>query len=837
MQSADARAALNSARTAARPAMPEVDVAIVLEPLTRPELGPIRVDPGTPLAVGRSEAPFAACGDDVLAMLSRRHARLFCEGGSAFVADLNSSNGTTVNRARIGPAPHALRDGDEIAFGGVLSYRVRIASPAAAVRAPSLRLVLAPAGEGSALAPIVVTRLPLLVGKHDPAFAACREQNPAALAYLSRRHAHVFAKDGGVWIEDLASTNGTFVDGLRLAEHAVPLEDGMLLAFGSEHFTYRVNLDAPARAGVPVTQPAPQPAAPSRAPVSDKTTFVAAPTSFLEIFHADDAPGPDTMSPEAAALPEVAAAAPRRPRSRIVTLWSELAALAIGDDEDGDDDDEPRPRRRRWIALAVVAAAMAAAVALYLHGSDERELRQAVAQGRYEQAATLAYRALGERADDVELRAMATETALKAHVPAWQARLDARDAEGTNSALAALAALADRNPDLKPLVGELEWLGELVRVTGGRAGAPAPIRLYGDEDRIAALLARWNENTGEHQRSLARIAAHVTPFETALADALTRLRRLQSEATVQLPAIERLKATIAAGLDRDNPQSIESALDEFAARHPDVGGVEAVRDDLARFLEVRRQARAAAPGRLFAALAQARFATPPFQGAFRALSAQQALPPAALVEQYDAATRRWIAGDAAASLAALRAIGAGPWAGAIAVEARRRQALLAQFEALPAAADNAAALLAFRATLDPVEDAYFVRATDAGVERHRQAALARAQSAMTQARALWQQYLDSGAIDARQRSETVVGAEFRNRARLLAEAARQSELATQTFTQVGAAAPAAWAAIRDDIGREAQLQRSALLELRNVLEPALLRDKLALLGTTGTTPR
>jgi hypothetical protein len=130
-----------------------------------------------------------------------------------------------------------------------------------------------------------------------------------------------------------------------------------------------------------------------------------------------------------------------------------------------------------------------------------------------------------------------------------------------------------------------------------------------------------------------------------------------------------------------------------------------------------------------------------------------------------------------------------------------------------------------------------VRATDAGVERHRQAALARAQSAMTQARALWQQYLDSGAIDARQRSETAVGAEFRNRARLLAEAARQSELATQTFTQVGAAAPAAWAAIRDDIGREAQLQRSALLELRNVLEPALLRDKLALLGTTGTTPR
>ena len=77
--------------------------------------------------MGRTEQPFATYEDDFVVMLSRRHARIFCEDGVVYVADLDSRNGTTVNRAAVGQSPCRLRDGDEVCFGGVLSYRVEIA--------------------------------------------------------------------------------------------------------------------------------------------------------------------------------------------------------------------------------------------------------------------------------------------------------------------------------------------------------------------------------------------------------------------------------------------------------------------------------------------------------------------------------------------------------------------------------------------------------------------------------------------------------------------------------------------------------------------------------------
>ena len=68
-------------------------------------------------------------------MLSRRHARIFCEAGVVYLADLDSTNGTTVNRAAVRRvAEPGCNDGDEICFGGVLTYRVEIVRRAAKSR-------------------------------------------------------------------------------------------------------------------------------------------------------------------------------------------------------------------------------------------------------------------------------------------------------------------------------------------------------------------------------------------------------------------------------------------------------------------------------------------------------------------------------------------------------------------------------------------------------------------------------------------------------------------------------------------------------------------------------
>ncbi|HEY9856534.1 MAG TPA: FHA domain-containing protein [Stenomitos sp.] len=57
--------------------------------------------------------------DDDEAKISRKHARVFIEGGEYYLEDLGSLNGTYVNRGpRLLPgSPQILKDGDEIVMG------------------------------------------------------------------------------------------------------------------------------------------------------------------------------------------------------------------------------------------------------------------------------------------------------------------------------------------------------------------------------------------------------------------------------------------------------------------------------------------------------------------------------------------------------------------------------------------------------------------------------------------------------------------------------------------------------------------------------------------------
>jgi pSer/pThr/pTyr-binding forkhead associated (FHA) protein len=50
--------------------------------------------------------------------VGRRHAQLFLQGGQLLIEDLDSVNGTVVNRHKISARqPHPVRDGDEIRLG------------------------------------------------------------------------------------------------------------------------------------------------------------------------------------------------------------------------------------------------------------------------------------------------------------------------------------------------------------------------------------------------------------------------------------------------------------------------------------------------------------------------------------------------------------------------------------------------------------------------------------------------------------------------------------------------------------------------------------------------
>ena len=62
--------------------------------------------------------------------------------------------------------------------------------------------------------------------------------------YMSKTHAKIFLRDGAFYIEDLESTNGSFLNGRRLPKHPVRLKDSDKLSFGNISFIFVDNMEA-----------------------------------------------------------------------------------------------------------------------------------------------------------------------------------------------------------------------------------------------------------------------------------------------------------------------------------------------------------------------------------------------------------------------------------------------------------------------------------------------------------------------------------------------------------------------------------------------------------------
>lgn len=506
------------ALSAAPRTSPPGRLVVVLAPVSHPELGPIRIQDSL-FAVGRSEAPFDAYPPGLAADLSRRHARIFCEHGAVYFADLGSKNGSSVNGAPLRQGIATLHDGDLLGIGKTLVYRVQFdaAAPKAhAAPAKLASLVLHPEDAGGILQPIVVSGFPFMVSKADDTFARYKDQEPAQLNYLSRRHAHLFLKGGRLYVEDLGSTNGTFVNGSRLDEHAVALQEGDVLGFGGRYFVYRVHMQWEAAVHDPTLTVA---LSKKAAPVldADRTTFVAAADSFLDIFCVDPAPA----AADAADAPD--ASAPQEgkpePQGRAATVLASLYTALGGKG--------PLPVRRLGRRGAVVlGGALLLGWALYAVDRPAREVEDLMAAGAYAQAAATAAQALASDPGDRRLEALGAEAVLKAHLPSWIAAVEAGQYPRAARQLDLMRRQARHNPGMAPLFEELDAILALKSFVAGRGGAQAAVRDAGDGARIGQMLEQWEEQNDARQRAYETISAAVPAFRDTYADALSDLRRL-----------------------------------------------------------------------------------------------------------------------------------------------------------------------------------------------------------------------------------------------------------------------------------------------------------------------
>jgi serine phosphatase RsbU (regulator of sigma subunit) len=73
--------------------------------------------------------------------------------------------------------------------------------------------------------------LPVIIGRNPPANLVL--EGPT----VSRRHCRLELSDGKLWLHDLGSTNGTYVNGTRLTG-GVPLDDGATISVGAYRLRY-----------------------------------------------------------------------------------------------------------------------------------------------------------------------------------------------------------------------------------------------------------------------------------------------------------------------------------------------------------------------------------------------------------------------------------------------------------------------------------------------------------------------------------------------------------------------------------------------------------------------
>jgi pSer/pThr/pTyr-binding forkhead associated (FHA) protein len=152
--------------------------------------------------------------------VSRNHVSVRRRGDGVEIADLGSANGTYVNGAPI-HAPACLQDSDVLRIGQI---ELRLATPggARATEAGPVLTVVAPdAFSGRRF------QLPgghLVVGR-DPASDICLD-DPC----VSWTHAALRRCPDAVYVQDLGSTSGTFVNGQAVTA-ACQLRPGDIVAF------------------------------------------------------------------------------------------------------------------------------------------------------------------------------------------------------------------------------------------------------------------------------------------------------------------------------------------------------------------------------------------------------------------------------------------------------------------------------------------------------------------------------------------------------------------------------------------------------------------------------
>lgn len=256
-----------------------------------------------------------------------------------------------------------------------------------------------------------------------------------------------------------------------------------------------------------------------------------------------------------------------------------FSAVAAGSGTDGREGDGSKKRNRalQWLGLIVVILLASGVIGWKIQAGEVAETAQA---DRASEAETGGPRAVPLPAGELLDRAAAD---------GWADRMSGG---AHHEALRALERLAETEPmsgSARRALGILRWITALDADETARDGEAA-LSIWSDDARIREQLAFWEENRTEVRELMKDLAVRDLP-EALAGRVYHRIDRLQTRGYRCLEDIRRLKREVDESVAAGQPERLFPVLAEFRKRHPDLAGVDALRDDLEMLAEVCRCAR------------------------------------------------------------------------------------------------------------------------------------------------------------------------------------------------------------------------------------------------------
>jgi pSer/pThr/pTyr-binding forkhead associated (FHA) protein len=841
----------------------------ILKPVSHPDLGDISIVDEL-FAIGRNEEPFASKLGAEAASLSRRHARVFQEDGKLFIADLGSLNGTRINERELKNNVALLNNNDHITLGGAVEFRVEIrqANEPTVSKNSTIRVVLVPENPATGLETLEIQNFPFLISRNEAGFDQYRERLSSAWRKLSRRHAVIALKGGHVNVEDLESSNGTFVSGTRLDERSRQLSDGDIVAFGDPTFSYRVRIEIlheptqlaatmfgrsdrgrpplatqqpkveqpPRQATQPEVVQRSKPVEPSE-PVAaveqpaavesrggaNRTRFVSSADSFINVFCSDDEVAQGTNAgAHAATLETPQLKEPpkglRKFGSTVGQVWSALGGGTVD-------------RRFLWGATALVGVIVMAIAITYLVGLDRHQIKTLLDQGQYSESAAAANRYLEHNPNDSEASAWGEEALTRAIVPTW---VDHIDNDRYSEAARFLEGQREAHPFIPrglQMIDTLAWAGKMEAHMAERGGTSGPIVLFRDEAPIRALVDEWSADSFRRQQIMDQIVTEIPQFEPIHARIFSGLTTLRSDNALYVKAIDELETSIQSALKRDDRQSIDKLLSEFTTNYPRVSGIDAVREDLARYDTLKQLVQRKELLQLAELKKTSKFQTPIFTDYVDTWLAS-VMPPPDVIAQHAKAAEAWAAGNHDEAIAILQTVKDAPWGEVATRQIERYQKVGADYDALLMTKGKDEywdRLLVVWSSLRPDEDGHLIKTLEPDFVAHKEQVLPRMDQSLARVRGYWNEYQSAGGIPGVIRVEERVSPRFSGQAKRLSSAYREISSGARTYQLLQVTPPPEWQSLQQEVVDEVQRQRRWLQDLNIVLEPVLLHAKLELL--------